>query len=108
PAPTAAGTVATPSEQTAHAKFWVKNVVAIATDAIRRTRRRVLPSILIFGLITYIGVIPRSRLGGFKFAPPEVPAAAHFESAFRSSDTDRMQQIPRRSLLDRNRVKVTR
>jgi len=52
----------------------------------------VLPSILIFGLITDIGVIPRSRLGGFKFAPPEVPAAAHFESALRSSDRHGTQQ----------------
>jgi hypothetical protein len=69
-----------PSEQMAQAKFWVKNVVAIATAVTRRMRRPVLCCVFMVALTLIIAVVSKDHVG-VKFAPPEVPAAANLESA---------------------------
>jgi hypothetical protein len=52
-----------PSEQMAQAKFWVRNVVAIATAVTRRMRRPVLCCVFMVALTLIIVVVSKDHVG---------------------------------------------
>jgi hypothetical protein len=67
-----------PSEQTAKAKFWVRNVVATAIAVIRRMRRPVLCCVVIvFALTLIFDVIPNDHVFWLNFdsVSPSPPVA---------------------------------